>query len=122
VGATLATAPITAWSLGTVAPIGVALNFAAIPIAAVAVPGVLLSLLVQPLAPPLARPFAAGAGLMLHLLELVARLGAAIPGGHQLVEPGSVSGTAPWLVALAAGLWITASRTTRREAAGRRVG
>jgi competence protein ComEC len=119
VGATLATAPITAWSLGTVAPVGVALNFAAIPIAAVAVPGVLLSLLVQPLAPPLARPFAAGAGLMLHLLELVARLGAAIPGGHQLVEPGSVSGTAPWLVALAAGLWITASRNTRREAARR---
>src|SRR4029450_10283274 len=27
VGATLATAPITAWSLGTVAPVGIALNF-----------------------------------------------------------------------------------------------
>src|SRR4029079_2793647 len=47
-GATLATAPITAWSLGTVAPIGIALNLAAIPIAAVAVPGVLVSLLVYP--------------------------------------------------------------------------
>ena len=45
VGATLATAPITAWALGTVAPVGIALNFAAIPIAAVAVPGVLVSLL-----------------------------------------------------------------------------
>ncbi|HET9040350.1 MAG TPA: DNA internalization-related competence protein ComEC/Rec2 [Gemmatimonadales bacterium] len=119
VGATLATAPITAWSLGTVAPIGVALNFAAIPIAAVAVPGVLLSLLLQPIAAPLARPFAAGAGLMLHLLELVARLGAAIPGGHQLLEPGSVPGTVPWLAALAVGLWVTASRNTPREAARR---
>ena len=48
VGATLATAPITAWALGTVAPVGIVLNFAAIPIAAVAVPGVLLSLLLYP--------------------------------------------------------------------------
>ena len=45
VGATLATAPITAWALGTVAPVGIVLNFAAIPLAAVAVPGVLASLL-----------------------------------------------------------------------------
>jgi competence protein ComEC len=119
VGATLATGPITAWSLGTVAPVGVLLNFAAIPIAAVAVPGVLLSLLLQPVMSPLARPFAAGSGLMLHLLELVAQLGAAIPGGHQLIEPGSVSGTGPWLVALVVGLWVTAPRNTLREAARR---
>jgi competence protein ComEC len=119
VGATLATGPITAWSLGTVAPVGVLLNFAAIPIAAVAVPGVLVSLLLQPVVPPLARPFAAGSGLMLHLLELVAQLGAAVPGGHQLLEPGRVSGAGPWLVALLVGLWITARRNTLREAARR---
>jgi hypothetical protein len=41
VGATLATAPITALALGTVAPVGILINFAAIPLAAVAVPGVL---------------------------------------------------------------------------------
>ncbi len=119
VGATLATAPITAWALGTVAPVGILLNFAAIPIAAVAVPGVLLSLLVEPLAAPLARPFAAGAGLLLQLLEMVARLGAAIPGGHQLLQAGSPADAAPWLAALGAGLWITASRTTVRESARR---
>jgi competence protein ComEC len=116
VGATLATGPITAWSLGTVAPVGVLLNFAAIPIAAVAVPGVLLSLLLQPVVSPLARPFAAGSGLLLHLLELVAQLGAAIPGGHQLLEPGTLRGAGPWLVALVVGLWVTAPRNTLREA------
>ena len=49
VGATLATAPITATTLGAVAVIGIVLNFLAIPLAAVAVPGVLASLLVFPL-------------------------------------------------------------------------
>jgi competence protein ComEC len=121
VGATLATAPITAWSLGTVAPVGIALNFAAIPIAAVAVPGVLVSLLVHPVIAPLARPFAAGAGLMLHLLELVAAAGAATPGGHQLVEPRQVGAVLPWLAAPFLGLWATAARNTLPEA-GRRVG
>jgi competence protein ComEC len=119
VGATLATAPITAWALGTVAPVGIALNFAAIPVAAVAVPGVLLSLLLFSIAPPVARAFAAGAGLMLHLLELVAGAGAAVPAGHQLLEPGSLPGALPWAGALALGLWVTAAHTTRAEAARR---
>ena len=44
-GATLATAPITAAFLGTVALAGLLLNFPAIPLAALAVPGVLASLL-----------------------------------------------------------------------------
>ena len=33
---------------------------------------------------------------MLHLLELVALRGAAVPGGHQLLEPGIVAAL-PWL-------------------------
>jgi competence protein ComEC len=119
VGATLATAPITAWALGTVAPVGIVLNFAAIPIAAVAVPGVLVSLLLQPVVAPLARPFAAGAGALLHALELVAAAGAAVPGGHRLVEPGDVRATLPWALALVAGLWITGAHTTVRESARR---
>ena len=119
IGATLATAPITAWALGTVAPVGIVLNFAAIPIAAVAVPGVLASLVLQPVAAPLARPFAAGAGLLLHALELVAQAGAAVPGGHQLMEAGDPAATLPWVFALAAGLWITQPHTTLREAARR---
>jgi competence protein ComEC len=119
VGATLATAPITAWSLGSVAPVGIVLNFAAIPIAAVAVPGVLASLLLFPLLEAAARPFAAGAGLMLHLLELIANAGARIPAGHVLVEPFSPASTVPWLVALFAGLWCTQLHNTPREAARR---
>lgn len=119
VGATLATAPITAWALGTVAPVGIVLNFAAIPIAAVAVPGVLVSLLLHPVLPPLARPFAAGAGLLLHALELVAAAGAAVPGGHLLVDPGRVAATLPWVLALVAGLWVTQRHTTRAESARR---
>jgi competence protein ComEC len=119
VGATLATAPITAWSLGAVAPVGVLLNFAAIPLAAVAVPGVLVSLLAYPLAPGLARPFAAGAGLLLHLLELLASAGGAVPGGHQMVTAGDVSTTGAWLLTLALGLWATRAHTTRGEAARR---
>ena len=121
VGATLATAPITAWALGTVAPIGIVLNLAAIPLAAVAVPGVLVSLLLHPVVAPFGRAFAAGAGLMLHLLELVAAAGAAMPGGHQLLEPGRMGATMPWAGALAVALWITSPRTTLPEA-GRRAG
>jgi competence protein ComEC len=120
VGATLATAPITAWALGTVAPVGIVLNFAAIPIAAVAVPGVLVSLLLQPIAPVLARPFATGAGLLLHALELVAVGGAAVPWGHQLIEAGNPAATLPWALALGVGLWITQPHNTRLEA-GRRT-
>jgi competence protein ComEC len=121
IGATLATAPITAWALGSAAPIGIVLNFAAIPIAAVAVPGVLASLLLFPLHESLARPFAAGAGLMLHLLELIAGAGAGVPAGHVLVEPQSPTATVPWVLALMAGLWCTQLHNTRWEA-GRRVG
>jgi competence protein ComEC len=119
VGATLATAPITAWALGTVAPVGILLNFAAIPIAAVAVPGVLASLLLYPLAGTLARAFAGGAGLMLHLLELMATAGAAVPAGHLLVESGQLTAVLPWGAALIVGLWITAERNTPSEAARR---
>ncbi len=45
VGATLATAPVAAALFGMVSLAGLALNFVAIPLAAVAVPGVVLSLL-----------------------------------------------------------------------------
>ncbi len=121
IGATLATAPITAWALGTVAPVGVLLNFAAIPIAAVAVPGVLASLLFAPLLAPAARAFAAGAGLMLHLLEVTATVGAAVPGGHFLAQSESLATALPWTAALGLGLWATAPRNTVVEA-GRRAG
>jgi competence protein ComEC len=119
-GATLATAPLTAGSLGSVAPIGIGLNFLAIPIAAVAVPGVLASLLLFPVWRGAAEGLAAGAGLCLHLLELLAVAGAAVPGGHVVTDPG-LAAAAPWVVALTLALWATGTRNTA-PVAGRRAG
>lgn len=121
IGATLATAPITAAVLGTVALAGLALNFVAIPIAAVAVPGVLASLIFYPFSVSLSKAFAAGAGFSLHLLELSAVAGAGIPGGHRAVEPGNPFSAIPWIVTLGFALWVMALRNTIGEA-GRRLG
>ncbi|MEO8090042.1 MAG: DNA internalization-related competence protein ComEC/Rec2 [Gemmatimonadales bacterium] len=115
VGATLATAPITATTLGAVAVIGILLNFLAIPIAAVAVPGVLASLLVFPLSAGFAGALAGGAGLALSLLELLATVGAAVPGGH-LIEAAEPRSGAPWILALMLGLWSIGKRNTLGEA------
>ncbi len=119
-GATLATAPITAAFLGTVALAGLALNFAAIPLAALAVPGVLASLVLLPVWPGAAEVLAAGAGLGLHLLELCAVAGAALPVGHLMVEPGAPGALLPWIAALIFTLWVMGERNTAREA-GRRL-
>jgi competence protein ComEC len=88
IGATLAAAPITAGVLGTVALAGILLNFAGIPIAALAVPAILLTLVLSAIAPPLADTMAGGAGLVLAALERIALLGGRIPGGSTLIEPG----------------------------------
>ncbi|HEX5962159.1 MAG TPA: DNA internalization-related competence protein ComEC/Rec2, partial [Gemmatimonadales bacterium] len=118
VGATLATAPITAAALGAVAVIGIALNFLAIPLAAVAVPGVLASLLVYPLWTGLAEALASGAGLTLHLLELLATFGSAVPGGHT-IEPAELRSAVPWVVALGVSFWCIGRRNTLAEAVRR---
>lgn len=118
VGATLATAPITAAALGAVAVVGIALNFLAIPLAAVAVPGVVASLLVFPLWPAVAGALAGGAGLGLHLLELLAEAGSAIPGGHT-IEPAELRSALPWAAALIVSLWCIGKRNTLAEAVRR---
>jgi competence protein ComEC len=118
VGATLATAPITATMLGAVAMIGVVLNFLAIPLAAVAVPGVLASLLVFPLSPGLAGALAGGAGLALHLLELLAAAGAMVPGGH-LITAAEIRSGLPWILGISVSLWCIGKRNTLGEAARR---
>jgi competence protein ComEC len=115
VGATLATAPITAGTLGAVAVIGIVLNFLAIPLAAVAVPGVLVSLLVFPLWPALAGSLAGGAGLALHLLEALATAGAVVPGGH-VIEAAEIRSAIPWILGLAISLWCIGKRNTLGEA------
>ena len=114
VGATLATAPITAAALGAVAVVGIALNLIAIPLAAVAVPGVLASLAIFPALPGLAAALAGGAGLALHLLELLATAGAAVPGGHVIVAAEIVSAW-PWVLALAVSLWAMGRWNTVAE-------
>src|SRR5436309_15003350 len=80
--ATLVTAPISAFAFGTVAPIGVLANLIAIPLASVAVPGLVMALALSWLGSGLAHLIAAGAGLGLALLDLVARGAALVPGGH----------------------------------------
>jgi competence protein ComEC len=118
VGATLATAPITAATLGAVAIVGIPLNFLAIPLAAVAVPGVLVSLIAFPLWPSLADSLAGGAGLALHALELLATAGAALPGGH-VVRPAELKSALPWVFCLVISLWCIGRRNTLGEAVRR---
>jgi competence protein ComEC len=118
VGSTVTTAPLTAAVLGAVAPIGILLNFVAIPLAVLAVPGVLASLVAALVFPPLGPPLAAGAGLALHGLEALARVGAAIPGGHVITEPGWLAGV-PWVALAAVVAWGIAGRATA-AVAGRR--
>ena len=112
-GATLATAPITAYSFGSVAPIGVVANLVAVPLAGVAVPAVFASLFAGAF-------MAVGAGLALTLLERVARLAAHVPWGHLEGDPGWAFAV-PWIGLLGVVLWATWRRpsfgTTRRRLA-----
>jgi competence protein ComEC len=118
VGATLATAPITAALFGMVSLAGVAVNFVAIPLAALAVPGILLSLLAVPVAPPLAPALAAGTGALLGLLDQVAWWAGAWPAGT-VVQPVELWSAVPWIAALAVAGWSVAGGTTRWEWARR---
>ncbi|HXF96648.1 MAG TPA: DNA internalization-related competence protein ComEC/Rec2, partial [Gemmatimonadales bacterium] len=109
--ATLLTAPITAHAFGTVAPVGVLLNLVAIPLASVAVPGLILALLAGSVAAPLGELLAAGSGLGLALLDRLAALGAAVPGGHLIHPAGWRAGLLWAVLALVAGwLWHSPRR------------
>ena len=112
VGATLGTAPITASALGTVAMAGIALNFVGIPLAAVAVPGAIASVLAAPLSNAFAGTLAAGTGLALEGLGRLASLGAAVPWGH-VTMPAEPRSAVPWALALGAALWAMGTRNTR---------
>ena len=97
--ATLVTAPITAYAFGTVAPIGVVANLAAIPLAGLAVPGLMAALLLS------SSWLAAGAGLCLALLDVVAKAAAALPGGHFIMIAGWRA-AAVWIGVLAIAWWL----------------
>src|SRR5437667_5124228 len=103
--ATLLTAPITAFAFGTVAPIGVLANLIAIPLGAIVVPGLVISLALSWLVSGLAARLAAGSGLGLPLRDLVAQGAAAVPGGHVVMVAGWEA-AAVWLAVAAAGWWL----------------
>jgi len=110
--ATVLTAPITAYAFGTVAPIGVLANLAAIPLAGLAVPGLMVALLLS------SSWLAAGAGLCLALLDVVARTAAALPGGHFIMIAGPQA-AALWLTILVLGWWLWNSPRRRWTIAAR---
>jgi competence protein ComEC len=105
IAATLLTAPITAFSFGTVAPVGVVANLVAIPLGALAVPGVALALAASFAWPAAAGLLAAGSGLCLALLDVIAALAARVPLGHVITEAGWGAG-ATWLAVGAAVWWL----------------
>jgi competence protein ComEC len=107
-GATLATAPITAALFGMVSIAGMALNFVAIPLAALAVPGLLLSLLVATISPVAAAPFAAGSGALLGMLDQVAWWGGGWGGAAIIQATGGLSAV-PWLLLLGVAGWSIAA-------------
>jgi competence protein ComEC len=110
--ATVFTAPITAYTFGTVAPIGVVANLAAIPLAGLAVPGLMVALLVS------SSWLAAGAGLCLALLDVVAKTAAALPGGHFIMIAGPRAALF-WLGILALAWWLWNSPRRRWTVAAR---
>jgi len=116
--ATLVTAPVTAFAFGTVAPIGVVANLVAIPLAAVAVPGLAMALALSWITTALARLLAAGAGLGLALLDAVARLAASVPGGHVIMIAGWRAALV-WTGVAAAAWWLWNSPRRRWLMAGR---
>jgi competence protein ComEC len=101
-GATLVTAPITAFAFGSVAPIGVLANLVAVPLAGLVVPGLFLSLVGG------AIP-AGGTGLTLAALEWIAELAAGIPGGHLTGVAGSLFAL-PWCLVLLSAVWFRVRR------------
>jgi competence protein ComEC len=120
VGATVATAPITAGALGSVSLAGLLLNFVGIPVAAIAVPAVLAAVLLAPLWDAGARSMATGGAVLLDGLDRLAALGAQIPYGHFTTESGW-SGAWPWVALLAATAWCISSRATGSVAMTRAI-
>ncbi len=106
-GAVAATAPITAYAFGAVAPVGLLSNLVAVPLATIAVPGVLVSLAGGGI-------MASGAGLALMCIERVASVAASLPGGHVVGMPGATFAV-PWAVGLFGAIWAL----RRRRSLGR---
>jgi len=109
VAAFISTAPIVAHHFGQVAPISIVANLPAIPLSGLALVGIGAAAATEPVAPPLARLFADGAGVALDLLSATVDLAVAVPGGH-----ASVARPQWWLWGAAALAFLAAMEAGRR--------
>lgn len=98
----LATAPITAYQFGTIAPVAILSNVPAIPLTGLALVGIVAASLASPF-PPLANALASGTGVALDLLDRVAAVSAMVPYGSTAVERGQLFA---WGIASACGIVI----------------
>ena len=109
--ATLATAPLVAWSFGRVALVGPATNLLADPIMGVLQPVLFLALCI-PFAPIESLCADAAHGLII-LFDGIARLGAAVPGGAPAISPSTTSAVLAGIAAVAALVACASTRPTR---------
>lgn len=89
--ASLATAPIAAWHFGIVSLIGPLANLVAAPLVALALPAAALALAVAFLVPAAGAFLGESAGILLHLLRLMAEAGARPAWGHAWVTSFGVT-------------------------------
>jgi competence protein ComEC len=92
VAASLPTTPIAGLHFQHISIIGVLSGVVALPVLAIAVPALALTLLIAPVAPGAAAFLAGGTALLLAALDRIAALAAAVPGGHGSVTPPAVLG------------------------------
>ena len=126
-GATIATAPVSALHFQQIAPVGIAANLVAVPAMAVAVPAIGVCLLVSVFWTGAAAFLAGGTGLLVTVLDRTAEVAAALPYGHAHVTADlAIALTLATLAAAAAARGMAAPvavgrgvrRPVRRVAAG----
>jgi competence protein ComEC len=117
-GALLATAPLAAAAFGQVAPAGIVLSLVGIPLVAMALPLLVLSIALNGILAGVAQGMAASGNGFLVLLDALVRRGALLPGS----APSGTSGLAaalPWIGIAASFAWVIYGPTTLREAVRR---
>lgn len=114
-GALIATAPVTAAVFGQVAPIGLLLSLAGMPLMLAILPAVFTALMLHAVLPGVAVAIAASGNGLLALLQLLVQAGSRAPGAGTPAQDGWRAAL-PWLLVLAAAAWIIHGRTTLGEA------
>ncbi|MGH7594245.1 MAG: ComEC/Rec2 family competence protein, partial [Gemmatimonadales bacterium] len=104
-GALIATAPITAAAFGQVAPVGVLLNLAGMPLMLGVLPAVFGALVLHAVLPPVALAIASSGNGLLALLQWLVQVGARAPGAGALAASGWRAAV-PWCLVLVATVWI----------------